>query len=202
MKFSSDIDIDFADRAAVLEHINVTAASIRKDGNARKHNTGVYPTDIPYDPVNKIAAIDYEQAEQRGYVKLDFLNVWVYKHVKNEQHLVELMAEPDWSLLQEEEYFTKLIHIGNHYSSMKAMPEPVNSVTRMAMFLAVIRPGKRHLIGKPWKEVSNTIWDKGQDGYQFKKSHAIAYSNLVVVHANLLNEHFEKTGSYDLGQLS
>jgi hypothetical protein len=54
------------------------------------------------------------------------------------------------------------------------------------MVLALLRPGKKHLIGLPWKEVAETVWDKGSDGYSFKKSHAIAYAQLVVVHMNLL----------------
>jgi len=58
----------------------------------------------------------------------------------------------------------------------------------LAMFLALIRPGKRHLIGSSWAEISKTIWDKGDDGYVFKKSHSLAYSHLVVVHMNLLCE--------------
>ena len=58
----------------------------------------------------------------------------------------------------------------------------------MAMFLALIRPGKKHLIGQPWIEVAKTIWDKTEEGYGFKKSHSLAYSHLVVVHMNLLVE--------------
>ena len=68
------------------------------------------------------------------------------------------------------------------------MPESVNSIPRLAMFLAIIRPGKKHLISKTWKEVAKTVWDKDHTGYTFKKSHAIAYSHLVVVHMNLLEE--------------
>jgi DNA polymerase III alpha subunit len=56
------------------------------------------------------------------------------------------------------------------------------------MFLALIRPAKKHLIGQAWKEVSKTIWDKNTEGYSFKKSHAVAYAQLVVVHMNLLEE--------------
>jgi DNA polymerase III alpha subunit len=56
------------------------------------------------------------------------------------------------------------------------------------MFLALIRPAKRYLIGQSWSEVSKTIWDKNTDGYSFKKSHAVAYAHLVVVHMNLLEE--------------
>jgi DNA polymerase III alpha subunit len=56
------------------------------------------------------------------------------------------------------------------------------------MFLALIRPAKKHLIGQYWSEVSKTIWDKNTEGYSFKKSHAVAYAQLVVVHMNLLEE--------------
>ena len=56
------------------------------------------------------------------------------------------------------------------------------------MFLALIRPGKKHLVGKKWYEVGREVWDKGTDGYTFKQAHAIAYAHLVVVHMNLLGE--------------
>jgi hypothetical protein len=127
-------------------------------------------------------------AEDRGYAKLDFLNVSLYTQIKSEQHLQELMAqEPDWAALYDPEFCAKLIHIGNHYDTLIKMPEAVNSIPRMAMFLAVIRPAKRHLIGKSWKEVSETVWEPDANGaYAFKKSHSIAYSHLVVVHMNLL----------------
>ena len=69
---------------------------------------------------------------------------------------------------------------------MRKMPEPINSIPRLAMFLAIIRPSKKHLIGLPWKEVAKTVWDKDSDGYQFKKSHSIGYAHLVIVHMNLL----------------
>jgi hypothetical protein len=186
--FKSDIDIDLADRNQLLSHIDVTIASMRKGDDVRRHNTGVYPTDIPYDPVNQMASLDYVEAENRGYIKLDLLNVHVYNHVRDEIHLVELMRDPDWSRLNDPEFVSKLIHLGNHYQSIKRMPEPINSIPRLAMFLAAIRPAKKHLLGKPWHEVSKTIWDKGNEGYIFKKSHSIAYSQLVIIHMNLLCE--------------
>ena len=96
--------------------------------------------------------------------------------------------EPQWDRLYDKEFCRQVIHIGNHYDTLIAMPQAVNSIARMAMFLAVIRPAKRHLIGKTWKEVSATIWDKVDGEYSFKKSHAIAYANLVVVNLNLLCE--------------
>lgn len=188
MRIESDIDIDFGDRDKLLQLIKHTPAAMRNAKPIRKHATGVYVTDIPYDPVNDMAAIDYVIAESRGYFKLDLLNVHVYSQVQDEKHLVELMAEPDWSKLNDREFVEKLIHLGNHYQSIKKMPEPIDSIPRLAMFLALIRPAKRHLIGKSWKEVSMTIWDKGDDGYAFKKAHGVAYAHLVVVHMNLLTK--------------
>ena len=188
LKFRSDIDIDFADRQQVLDLLNVTPASIIRDGKLVKHNTGVYATDIPVDPFVGSASLDYNVAEDRGYMKLDLLNVHVYKQVKNEEHLITLMQEPDWTKLYDPAICSQLIHINNHYDTLLKMPEPVDSIPRLAMFLAVIRPAKRHLIGKTWKEIAKTVWDKVDGEYAFKAAHAIAYSTLVVVNLNLLYE--------------
>ncbi len=64
----------------------------------------------------------------------------------------------------------------------------MSSTMSAQMFLSIIRPAKKHLIGLTWAEVAKTVWDKGTDGYSFKKSHAIAYAHLVVVHMNLIDE--------------
>jgi hypothetical protein len=188
MKFKSDIDIDFGDRAQALALLDHTAASINRDDRWVAHNTGVYVTDVPVDPFSGRASLDYEAAENRGYMKLDFLNVSLYTQIKSETHLTELIAqEPDWASLYDPEFCGKLIHINNHYKTLIKMPEAVNSVPRMAMFLSVIRPAKRHLIGLPWAEVARTVWDRpAEEEYYFKKSHAVAYAHLVCVNMNLL----------------
>ena len=99
-----------------------------------------------------------------------------------------MSKEPDWTKLYEPEFCSKLIHIGNHYDTLLKMGDIVDSIPRMAMFLSVIRPAKRHLIGKPWAEIAKTVWDKPtDDSYYFKKSHAVAYANLVIVNMNLLD---------------
>ena len=189
MKFGSDVDIDFGDRTQALGLLKHTPASILRDGQLVPHNTGIYVTEIPQDPFTGRASIDYESAETRGYTKLDFLNVSLYTQIKSEQHLQDLLAqEPAWDLLYEPEFCAQLIHIGNHYRTLTQMPEAVNSTARMAMFLSVIRPAKRHLIGRPWADVARTVWEREADGYQFKKSHAVAYAHLVVVNMNLLSE--------------
>lgn len=189
MKFTSDIDIDFANRDAALAHLRHHPAGIQRDGRLIRHNTGIYATKIPTDPFTGVASIDHHDAEERGYIKLDFLNVSLYQRIENEQHLDQLMAqEPAWDRLYDPEFCAQLIHINAHYDTLIKMPEAVNSVARMAMFLAVIRPAKRHLIGEKWGNVAKTVWDKPNDGsYGFKRSHAVAYAHLVVVNMNLLS---------------
>jgi hypothetical protein len=193
MKFKSDIDIDFANRDQILSLLPHTDASIIRDGKIAKHNTGVYFTAIPQDPFTAQASLDYNTAEELGYVKLDFLNVNIYNQVKDEAHLQQLMtSEPDWTKLYDREFCEKLIHIGNHYDTLIKMPEAVNSIPRMAMFLSVIRPAKRQLIGKNWSEVAQTVWASDPNGgYAFKRSHAIAYAHLVVVHMNLNDPNYK-----------
>jgi len=188
LKFNSDIDIDFGKRDDILKHIKYTSAAMRNVKPIRKHATGIYVTDIPYDSLNNMCNLDYTVAEERGYIKLDLLNVHVYEKVRDEQHLIELMREPDWELLTKKSFVEQLIHLGNHYNTIVKMPEPINSIPRLAMFLAVIRPGKKHLIGEKWVDIAKTVWDKGTDGYGFKRSHSCAYAQLVVVHMNLLHE--------------
>jgi|TARA_R110002126_G_scaffold121907_1_gene263463 hypothetical protein len=184
----SDIDIDSGDRDKILSLIRHIPASMRNVNPIKKHPTGVYITNIPYDPVNDLSSLDYKEADSRGYFKLDLLNVNIYNQVKDENHLIELMKEPDWSKLTDKIFVEKLIHLNNQYDVFGQLPEPVNSIPRLSMFLSIIRPGKRHLIGKTFSEISKTVWDNNNTGYTFKKSHAVAYAQLVVVHMNLIEE--------------
>ena len=184
-----DIDLDFGDRDLVLAKIRHTPAAMVRERQLVRHVSGVYVNDIPYNSVSNTAAIDYETAEEIGYVKLDFLNVSLYKQIRDPAHLTELMERvPPWHRLRDPEFCGQLIHIGRHYGTIRRMPEPINSIERMAMFLAIIRPSKRHLIGQRWATVARTVWDNSQDGaYGFKKAHAISYSHLVCVNMNLLD---------------
>lgn len=183
-----DIDIDIGNRDTLLKLIKNTPAAIDRDGKWVKHNTGVYVTDIPTDPITGLATIDYAQAEDIGYVKLDILNQSVYEQVKDPAHLDRLLVtEPMWEMLNYKEFVEQVVHIGNHYDIIQRMPEPVDTIPRMAMLLSIIRPAKRHLIGKTWKDVAKDVWIKPvDDSYYFKMSHAVSYAHLVKVHMNLL----------------
>jgi len=179
-----DIDIDFADREHILNIIEHVKA--RRDNT--HHNTGIYVQSIPFDPVTNLAGMDYKQADQRGYFKIDFLNVGIYKGVKNEEHLIQLMeAEPLWELLLQDEFTDLLFHLNGHGDIIrKTQP---TSVEQLAAVLAMIRPAKRYLIGKTWTEIMMEVWQKPEnDEYYFKKPHAMAYAMAVVVQMNLICE--------------
>ena len=186
---SADIDIDFSDRNQILNLIRHIPARQIVQKQVRRHNSGVYVTAIPYDPVNECAAIDYESAEQRGYFKIDFLNMSVYQLIKSPEHYTEMLAAtPPWNRLwQDSTWASQLVHIGNYTELLKSMRP--DSIPRMAAFISIIRPGKAHLQNKSWEDVFNSVWD-GDDsqGYTFKKSHALSYAALVALHMNLLNQ--------------
>ena len=187
VKFNTDVDIDFADRDDILKLIKHTSAMQNNDQGIRRHNSGVYVTDIPYNPLTDTASIDYQTAEERGYFKIDFLNVNVYKLIKDQAHYDELMArDVPWLRLKDKTFFEQVIHIGNHYDLVGELA--LDTIPRMAMFLALIRPAKRHLVGKTWADISKDIWTKTDDQYFYKKSHAVSYALLVTLHMKLLDE--------------
>ena len=186
---SADIDIDLADRSAVLALINAVAARHTVQGQVRRHNSGVYVTDVPYDAVNQCAAIDYEEAERRGYFKIDLLNMTVYQQIKSPEHYEQLLAQPpNWQRLWTDPAWARqLVHVGN-YVDLLAKMRP-DSTARMAAFISIIRPGKAHLQNRPWAEVFASVWDgDNSQGFVFKKAHAVGYARLVELHMNLLSD--------------
>ena len=154
----------------------------------KKHNTGIYATEIPHNPVDNLSTIDYKTAEERGYFKLDFLNVSIYKDVKDEAHLQKLMeTQPQWDLLEHNDFNNLVFHVAGHGDILRTMKP--KTIEQLAAVLAMIRPAKRHLIGQPWDTVMKEVWTKPSNNeYYFKKAHAISYAMAVVVHMNLITE--------------
>ena len=183
-----DIDIDFADRTTALNKLKHTIAAINDNGTFKKHNTGVYCTSIPYNPITRLSTIDYKEAEDRGYFKIDFLNVSVYDGVQDRTHLLQLMeTEPLWDLLLEDDFVNNLFHVNGHGTILRQMAP--KSIEQLAAVLAMIRPAKRYLIGKDWTTVMTEIWTKPEnEEYYFKKAHAVAYAHVIVVQMNLICE--------------
>jgi len=190
-KIDFDVDIDFADRDLVLSGLQHAAGTIARIHKTEKHNTGVYFQDIPKDPFTNQANIDYKTAQDIGYFKVDMLNVSLYEEVQDEAHLVHLMKEPDWTLLESRGIVEELFHINSYFNLVnKLRPK---SVEELAMVLALIRPSKKYLWDEPWDKIKREVWLKAGDGsYVFKRGHAISYAMAIVVQLNLLTEQASK----------
>ena len=180
-----DIDIDFADRDIILSQLEHRVAKLN---TGKKHNTGVYATEIPHNPIDNLATVEHKAADERGYFKLDFLNVSIYKDVRDEAHLTELMERtPIWQLLEHTDFSDKVFHLNGHNELLKQLKP--QSVDQLAATLAIIRPAKRHLANESWETIMKEVWTKPTNGeYFFKKAHAFAYALSVVVHMNLICE--------------
>jgi hypothetical protein len=183
-----DIDIDFLDRSKALVLFKHIPASRLENGELTRHNTGVYFHAMPIDPEKNISAVPYDKTDNSDVFKIDLLNVSIYKGVRNEQHLTELMSkQPLWDLLEQDEFSNLLFHVNGHGEILRKMKP--RSIEELAAVLAMIRPAKRYLVGKSWTEIFQEVWRKPESGeYFFKKSHGTAYAVAVVVHMNLICE--------------
>ena len=185
-----DIDIDFADRSVILDQLKHRVAKL---DTGKKHNTGIYANEIPHNPVDNLATLEHKEAEKRGYFKLDFLNVSIYKDIKNEEHLTQLIErKPLWELLEHDSFVDQVFHVNGHGDLLRQLKP--TSVEQLAATLAIIRPAKRHLANEQWPTIMKEVWTKPLNGdYYFKKAHAISYAVAVVVHMNLICENLEKS---------
>lgn len=186
-----DIDIDFFDREKALKVVKHIPASRIENDQIKKHNTGVYLQKIPIDSVTGLSTIDYDDAEKRGYFKIDFLNVGIYKDIQSEEEILKLLSiTPLWDLLEQKEFCDLIFHV-NGYHDLVARLKP-SSIEELAMFLAILRPGKKYLITKcesqGWSSITDEIWEKTDDSYSFKKSHAVAYAHAIVLQMNKICE--------------
>ncbi len=190
----SDVDIDVGDRNQIISKIPHIPASIIKENKIKKHNTGVYFQNIPVDPETGLSSIDYNDAENFGFIKIDFINNSIYKDIKSMNELLEYEnKEPDWKLLENEHFVNKLPHLKNHFDKVKKM-SPKN-IHELAATLALIRPGKSHLINLDKEEILKKIWDKKYEtkGYVFKKSHSYAYAKMIMIEMNKLAKIFHES---------
>lgn len=182
-----DVDIDIGDRTQLLALIDHIPASIFRNNELIKHNTGIYFQNIPYDPMAGCSSIEHHAAATRGYFKIDILNVSAYHGVKSEEHLITLQnQEPIWELLESDEFTNKLFQLNGHGNILRTM-KPQN-IHHLAAVLAMIRPAKRYLIGANWDTIFKEVWQADANNYTFKKSHSYAYATTIIIQMNLLCE--------------
>lgn len=188
----TDIDIDVADRERVLKFFDHVVASIERDDQLVKHNTGVYFHQVPSDPFSNQCLYDHKYAETLGFFKIDFLNLSLYNDIESDEHLDELLNRDIlWDLLESDEICSHLHHV-NGYAHIMRKLKP-KSIEELAMVLALIRPGKKYLyptaVREGFESIKDDIWQTSSDGeYSFKKSHAIAYATAIGVQLNRLVE--------------
>lgn len=188
-KIDSDIDIDVLDRDKALAAIDrYCRASMISDGIIKPHNVGIYLQEIPEFLSSGMSSIHYKDAPDYGFYKIDVLTNTVYEGVEDESHLDRLLnTEPDWKMLLDYDVVKNLFQI-HRYNEMLLKWKP-NSVMQLAMFIAMVRPSKKHMMGyTSWDEVKDEVWVPPTDGSQyFKKSHAIAYASAIVIQLNLMS---------------
>ena len=96
-----------------------------------------------------------------------------------------MIQEPDWDMLKDQKIVDQLFHLNGHFNIVsKLQPK---TIEQLAAVLAIIRPAKRYLVNANWEDILKEVWVKPSDGsYFFKKSHAVAYAQAIVVQMNLL----------------
>lgn len=184
----ADLDIDCANRGAILRYFNhIPASRISKQGLI-PHGVGVYFCNIPKDEITGLASIDYKNAEEKfGFVKIDLLHNTTYDKYSNRSELLADIKKPiKWELLNNESFVQTLPHIGSYYNLIRELPK-IDSVEKLAMFISVIRPGKSYLLDtlkatNQWTSIKDRIWVKENNGYMYKKSHAISYAMMITLY--------------------
>ncbi len=202
-----DVDLDVSDRDKALTFLRryVQASQLNNDKVLVPHNTGIYFQNVPTDPITDLSAFPYKEAESIGYFKVDLIPNHVYDLVESNEELDELLdAEVNWDWFQDKQFFEaedrryQLTHLAKYHHLCEMYPP--QSVEDIACMLALIRPRKKYLIGKPWDVIKEKIWEKldteDDSHYFFKKSHAVAFGVLVVLHAKLIARKLDKGEEY------
>ncbi len=183
-----DLDVDMSQktRDTIIKKLYHIPASKINDKGINPHGVGVYFCNIPYDRLTGLASLDYKHAEEDlGYIKIDFLHNSIYDSFDDRQQLFNVMEqEPNWNLLYKKDVVEQLPHINNYFTLLNQLPK-IDSVDKLAMFIAIIRPAKKYLISEVtnngWNSIIDKIWIKEDTGYMYKKSHAVAYALSITV---------------------
>ena len=116
------------------------------------------------------------------------LNLHVYSKFDSRDEIKTLIElEPDWDKLLNRNIVEQLFHINKHYDLIKRVKP--KSILDLAECLALIRPQKMHLTNlyiNDKQKALKYLWLQDDDGYAFKKAHAISYAMVIVLQLHLL----------------
>jgi len=192
-----DIDIDLPKdfNPTTIFKDRIVLASLVENDELQQHGPGVYFQKIPVDKFTGLAAIPYKNTEELGYIKIDFLriskiNLNIFNNKKELKQLLNI--PPDWTMLENENFVNKLWHLeGNFNIVSKIKPK---SIDDLADILALIRPRKLKLLDKYLlnkESVRVELYTKREKS-DLRKSHAIPYAMLIVIHMHLLTMEIDK----------
>lgn len=185
-----DIDIDVANRDMLLNEIKYNTASIVDKNIIKKHNVGIYLQNIPTDPLTNLSSIDYKDAEKRGWMKIDILNLEIYNSIGSNKEIEKLMSyEPNWELFKYKSIVKSLFHISDHFNIVEKISP--RSLEDLAIIVALKMPAKKYLLDKSIEEIKENIWKK-ESGIYFKKSHSFAYAQIIWIQLNFIVDKIEK----------
>lgn len=191
LKTNFDVDIDFRTDFNPLTVFTQAVPASRVDKDILvKHQVGIYLQGMPVDPISKLSAIPFEEAEEIGFIKIDMLHLNILNYFENKHEIRSLLKrEPDWNLLKDPDVVVQLFQIKKHFELVtKIRPK---SVQELADTIALIRPGKRNLLDMYLKDrevVRNKILyiKPINDANYFKKSHAISYAFVIILQLHLI----------------
>lgn len=188
-KVNFDVDIDTPSTFDPLTIFSAVRASTYKDKKLSPHPCGVYFQAVPIDPITQLAAVPYEQAEELGCFKVDFLHLHVYDHFSSSEEIRELIKhDPDWKLLEVPSVVKQLFQLSKHLDIVEQVKP--TSILAIADVLALIRPQKRYMLkyylSNPAKARKELYKLEDGSGYSFKKSHSIAYALVIILQLHLI----------------
>ena len=114
----------------------------------------------------------------------------MYAHFSSHDEIKELIKHPpDWTLLKIPSVVDQLFQLSRHYDLVSQVAP--TSVIELADCLALIRPQKRFLLKYYLQDRVKFRpelykFEKHDEGYAFKKSHAIAYALVVILQLHLI----------------
>lgn len=178
-----DIDIDTASSFNPLSIFpTVRIASRVHNDRLMKHPVCTYFQNIPIDPVSKLSAIPYEEADDLGYFGIDMLHLTLLDAFKSKAQIREILRlPPDWGLLEDKSVVEKLFQLGKHYDTVSRIKP--RSIQALADCIAIIRPGKLKLLDQYIADPVATrvklyTIERGSD---YKLAHSVAYSLNIVL---------------------
>lgn len=147
------------------------------------HPSAYYLEDVPTDPITGNASFDYIYGDEKGFMKVDLLTNTSYDKFHSKEEVINsLNTVPNWSLLEDKEFVETMPHLSGNFDIVSKIKP--RSVDDLADVLALMRPGKRHLIDQYMesKETArkNLYKRSSNDMMYFKRSHAISYACMIV----------------------